>query len=205
MTCGAVVRASRMDEIVDATWLTSLQRTVKSPAELELLREAARISDAGMQAGLALVAGGPTEIEMVAAAESAILARGAELAFTTVAGSGERTSSSTFLPTARTIGEGDLVVLDLGARVGGYHGDMCRAVVRSRPDAAQRRLLETAEWVARALAAHMRGEDLRLGRFLTARENLRRLAEAGPGVGVTLTPVPGSAATVSPARKPVDD
>ena len=68
-----------------------------------------------------------------------------------------------------------------------------------------RRLLETAEWVARALAAHMRGEDLRLGRFLTARENLRRLAEAGPGVGVTLTPVPGSAATVSPARKPIDD
>lgn len=143
-------------EIVDATWLTSLQRTVKSPAELELLREAARISDAGMQAGLALVAGGPTEIEMVAAAESAILARGAELAFTTVAGSGERTSSSTFLPTARTIAEGDLVVLDLGARVGGYHGDMCRAVVRGRPDAAQRRLLETARDAVVAAVAAMR-------------------------------------------------
>jgi hemerythrin len=59
------------------------------------------------------------------------------------------------------------------------------------PDAAKR-LLSAAEWVARALEEHMRTQDLRLGRFWTARENLRRLAEQGPGVGAALTPIPGS-------------
>jgi Xaa-Pro aminopeptidase len=127
---------------------------VKSPAELDLLREAARISDLGMRAGLELADGGATEIEMVAAAESVIRAHGAELAFTTVAGSGPRTGLSTFLPDGRTIGEGDLVVLDLGARVAGYHGDMCRAVVRGTPDEAQRRMLEAAtDAVGRAIDA----------------------------------------------------
>jgi Xaa-Pro aminopeptidase len=143
-------------ELVDATWLTSLQRTVKSPAEIELLREAARISDVGMRAGLELIERGATEIEMVAAAESAIRSSGAELAFTTVAGSGPRTGLSTFLPQARTIEPGDLVVLDLGARVAGYHGDMCRAVVRGAPDETQRAMLEGARDAVVAAVAAMR-------------------------------------------------
>lgn len=83
------------------------------------------------------------------------------------------------------------------------------AAVRDRIAAARdddregspRRLLETAEWVVRALGHHHRGDDLRLARFLTARENLRRLAEAGPGVGVSLTPVPGSLAPVAPGAR----
>ncbi len=59
-----------------------------------------------------------------------------------------------------------------------------------------KRLLEAAAWVARALHEHMRAEDLKLARFFTARENLRRLAEEGPGVGAALTPIPGMARTV---------
>ncbi len=62
-------------------------------------------------------------------------------------------------------------------------------------------LLETAEWVARALEVHMRVDDLKLGRFWTARENLRRLAEDGPGVGASLTPIPGSLPAVAPPAR----
>lgn len=61
-------------------------------------------------------------------------------------------------------------------------------------------LFETADWAAAALQAHMRIEDLKLGRFFTARENLRRLAESGPGAGAALTPLPGSIGTVAPER-----
>ncbi len=62
-------------------------------------------------------------------------------------------------------------------------------------------LFEAADWVAGALEAHMRAEDLKLGRFWTARENLRRLAENAPGVGASLTPIPGSLPCASPARE----
>jgi hemerythrin len=85
------------------------------------------------------------------------------------------------------------------------HAAIRERIAAAREDAgagAARRLLEVAEWAARVLAAHMKGDDLRLGRFLTARENLRRLAEAEPGVGVSLTPVPGSLTTPIPGADP---
>lgn len=62
-------------------------------------------------------------------------------------------------------------------------------------------LLQTADWVARMLEEHMRNDDLKLGRFWTARENLRILAERGPGVGASLTPIPGSLAPFSSPGK----
>ncbi len=69
---------------------------------------------------------------------------------------------------------------------------------------AERRLNEAADWLARTLAAHMQSDDLKLARFSTARDNLRKLAEAGPGVGASLTPIPGML-TVAPPRPRRDD
>jgi hypothetical protein len=54
--------------------------------------------------------------------------------------------------------------------------------------------------LAAELEEHMRTDDVKLTRFSTARENLRLLAEAGPGVGAALTPLPGSYTAVRPAR-----
>jgi hemerythrin len=55
-----------------------------------------------------------------------------------------------------------------------------------------RRLQETADWVGSTLHAHARLEDVKLGRFWTARQNLRRLAENAPGAAASLTPLPGT-------------
>jgi hemerythrin len=66
-------------------------------------------------------------------------------------------------------------------------------------------LLEAADWIARALEGHMRSDDLKLARFWTARENLRRLAEAGPGIGAALTPIPGMLAVYVPRPRPDDE
>lgn len=69
----------------------------------------------------------------------------------------------------------------------------------------ERRLLAAVEAVAREVEEHMRTDDLKLGRFWTARENLRRLAEAGPGIGAALTPIPGRLAAVRPSPRRDDD
>ncbi len=61
-------------------------------------------------------------------------------------------------------------------------------------------LARVAADLVSALEEHMRTEDLKLSRFATARENLRKLAEAGPGVGAALTPLPGSHAIVRAPR-----
>jgi Xaa-Pro aminopeptidase len=128
--------------VSDASELTTGLRMVKSPAEVEVLSEAARSSDLGMAAGLDAVRQGAREIEMAAAAEHAIRAAGAELSFTTVAGAGPRTALGTFLPGDRPMRVGEAVALDCGARVHGYHGDMCRTVAVGEPPADLERALE---------------------------------------------------------------
>jgi len=143
-------------DLVDATQLTERQRSVKSPLELGMMREAARISDLGMRAGIEGAKAGATELEIAAHAESAIRFAGAEISFTTIVGSGPRTALTTFLPTGRRPETHDFVVLDCGARVNGYHGDMCRAIVIGGPNPEQRRMLEAVAAGVRAggAAAH---------------------------------------------------
>jgi len=53
---------------------------------------------------------------------------------------------------------------------------------------------QALEKARHAIDEHLRVDDLRLSQFLVARENLRLLAERGPGVGMSLTPIPGSVA-----------
>ena len=86
------------------------------------------------------------------------------------------------------------------------HADLLeriRSVGEPGARAPVKTLLQTADWVARMLEQHMRTDDLKLGRFWTARENLRRLAESGPGVGASLTPIPGSLG--EPVKTPAPD
>ena len=134
----------------DAGPMLDAIKLVKTEAEIALLREAARISDAGMRAGLDLVADGVLETEVAAAAEYAIRRAGAELSFATVMGAGPRTADATFFPQRRAMEAGEYVILDCGARVAGYHGDMCRTVVVGPPSPQQRRVLEAVERCVRA-------------------------------------------------------
>jgi Xaa-Pro aminopeptidase len=132
-------------DIEEAGEVTTDLRMVKSPAELSLMRAASRISDAAMLAGLERVRDGAREIEVAAAAEAVIRGAGAEPSFVTEMGSGPRLAYGTFLPGTRTLAVGELAVLDCGARVHGYHGDMCRTVVVGGPDGRQRAMLEAVE------------------------------------------------------------
>jgi Xaa-Pro aminopeptidase len=139
--------AARLPDVTltDAGAVTAALRMVKSPAELELMRAASEISDRAMAAGLAEVHNGAAEIDVAAAAEEVIRRAGAEPSFVTEMGSGPRTALGTFLPGARTLAAGEFAVLDCGARVHGYHGDMCRTVVVGGASSAQARKLEAVE------------------------------------------------------------
>jgi Xaa-Pro aminopeptidase len=140
--------------IEDASDVTTNLRMVKSPPELALMRAASRISDEAMRAGLAEIREGNTEVQAAAAAEAVIRAAGAEPSFVTEMGAGPRTAFGTFLPGMARFETGQIAVLDCGARLFGYHGDMCRTVVVGGPDERQRTWLEAVERsVEDALAA----------------------------------------------------
>ncbi len=138
------------------TAMAAALRLVKSDAEIALLRAAAEATDGGMRAGLDQVRDGGSEHVVVAAAEHAIRRSGAEVAFATVMGAGPRTALATFFPSDRPMRRGDLAILDCGARIEGYHGDMCRTVVIGGPDAVQRGMLDAVAASVRAATAAAR-------------------------------------------------
>lgn len=150
----AITEALPEAEIIDASEVTEELRMVKSPAELALMRAASKISDRAMRAGLDEIREGRTEVDAAAAAEAVIRAAGAEPSFVTEMGAGPRTAYGTFLPGETSFERGQIAILDCGARLHGYHGDMCRTVVVGGPDAEQTRMLEAVEGaVTNAIAA----------------------------------------------------
>jgi Xaa-Pro aminopeptidase len=152
----AIREALPQAKITDASAITEALRMVKSPTEISLMRAASRISDEAMAAGLAHIRDGATEVEVAAAAEAVIRAAGAEPSFVTEMGSGPRTALGTFLPGERKLSDGEFAVLDCGARLHGYHGDMCRTTVVGGPSEEQAARLEAVEAAVEAAIAQTR-------------------------------------------------
>lgn len=115
---------------VATTALVERVRTVKDADEIALLREAARITDHAFARVLdGTLRAGVREIDVALELEREMRAAGADgIAFEFIVASGPRSAMPHGVASTRVIASGDLVTLDFGARVAGYHADMTRAV-----------------------------------------------------------------------------
>jgi len=121
----------------DCTHILSELRMVKTPEEIDRIRAAARVADAGMTAAMESVRAGTTESQVAAAAEHAMRYVGAEGFWHTYVSSGPRTNIAHGIPTNRRIQRGDLVMIDLHPIVNGYCADLCRTVCLGEPTREQ--------------------------------------------------------------------
>jgi len=110
--------------------LTRPLRLVKSPDEIDRLREAARLTDAAFAHVLAgPLRAGVREIDVALEIERFVRQNGGEgMAFDVIVAGGHRSAMPHGVASGRVLERGDLVTLDFGARVDGYHADMTRAV-----------------------------------------------------------------------------
>ena len=132
--------------LADAMPAVESARRIKHPVEIELLRQAARLADVGMQAALEHLREGVAEMEVSARAAHAMMLAGSEdVPYYPLVISGPRTWLKFRFPTAAAVRTGDMVWLDCGACIyQGYNGDIARmAVVGGRPSAEQRRIYRT--------------------------------------------------------------
>tara|TARA_Y100001970_G_scaffold281571_1_gene392609 strand:+ start:16142 stop:17230 length:1089 start_codon:yes stop_codon:yes gene_type:complete len=114
-------------ELVSAKGLLSDLRRVKEPGEVVRLQAAATIADEALATVCSDLAGEPTENEFARALDRTMLELGAEaLSFETICASGPNAALPHARPSDRTIRSGDLVILDFGAVIDGYHSDMTR-------------------------------------------------------------------------------
>ena len=116
-------------EWVDADNLVDELRMIKSEEEIELLREAFRITCEAFNEVSETIAAGMTEAEVAHALEAAMVARGAEgPSFPTIVASGPHAARPHHEPGARRIEDGETIVIDMGARYEGYCADLTRTV-----------------------------------------------------------------------------
>jgi Xaa-Pro aminopeptidase len=179
--------------IVPTQGLTRPLRLVKGPEEIARLRRAAELTDAAYAHVLeGTLRAGVREVEVALELERFIRSHGGEgMAFDVIVASGPRSAMPHGVASPRVIERGDLVTLDFGARVDGYHADMTRAVAVG-PVAAPLRdwfdaVLDAQQLAVAAIAPGLAGIDVdKIARDRLAAAGIDQLFVHSLGHGVGL-------------------
>jgi len=119
-------------------------RAVKEPGEILLISQAAAISDAAMDYIRGELHPGMTEIEAAWEIEKFMREKGSQaLPFDIIVASGPNAALPHAQPSARAIEEGEPIVIDIGARVGGYASDLSRTFCLGAPDDTYKKVYDT--------------------------------------------------------------
>ncbi len=104
-------------------------RVVKDEGELARMELAADIADVALAQVKERLTGGLTEAEFALELDFEMRRRGADgVSFETIVASGPNAALPHHQPSDRRVGPGELVVVDFGALVDGYHSDMTRTL-----------------------------------------------------------------------------
>ena len=133
-----LVDPSRSFVLEDATALLDRLLMHKLPAEIEVLRHAARLADDAFAAFRQAVKPGRRQYEVVADIEGYLRRRGCPDNFM-IMGSGGKDVLGMTPPSERRIMTGDLVTTELTPALAGYFVQICRTLVVGRASDAQQR------------------------------------------------------------------
>lgn len=132
-------------------------RMRKDADEIRAMELAAVTAAEGVLSALSRGLAGRTEADLAADVEAGMKRRGAEEpSFRTIVAAGERSALPHAVPTERRIGTGEPVVLDFGARRGGYCSDETVTLLPERPPRELRRMFDAVRRAQEAGLAAVR-------------------------------------------------
>ena len=180
---GADMLASFQAALPGAEWIDAENalcnlRAQKSPAEIQVIRYAYKIAQAGFEAAVAAIQPGVTERQVAAEIEAAMRRAGSEgMGIDTIVASGPNTRPILARSTFRAIESDDLVLLTIAPRYEGYHAAIGRAVLVGSPGQEIVRALHVAieaqQACAKALRSGIEGRAVEvIGRQVVAEANL---------------------------------
>jgi Xaa-Pro aminopeptidase len=133
-------------QLVPTSGLVEALRLVKDDGEVARIEAACGIADAALATVAPRLGDGLTEAAFALELDTEMRRQGADdLSFETIVASGPNGSRPHHSPSDRRIERGDLVVIDFGALVDGYHSDMTRTIAvggLEALDGTQRRMVE---------------------------------------------------------------
>lgn len=137
-------------------------RLVKEGVEIDQLRSSAACADEAMQAAFGFLRPGVKESEVAAVVRDAFARAGSPDGTFTLIGSGPNGAFPHHEAGDRALVEGDAVVIDIGASLGGYHSDITRMAVVGQDPRGYEEVHDVVERaVAAALAAARPGVRVR--------------------------------------------
>jgi Xaa-Pro aminopeptidase len=139
--------------LVVASPTMSALRRIKSKAEVDRLRAAARAADTAMDGIRGERFSGRSERDVSARIRTLLLEAGHETADFAIVGSGPNSASPHHEPGDRIIGVGDAVVLDIGGKRQGYGSDTTRTVFVGDPPGEFRNLFDVLSQAQLAASA----------------------------------------------------
>lgn len=121
--------------LVETSGIVEGLRAIKDQEELSLLQRAIDAADSAMDAVCPSLREGMTEREVAGQMEQAMRDFGADtVSFNTIVASGPNGAMPHHRPTDRAIGPVEPIVIDMGAKIGGYCSDITRTVVLGQAD-----------------------------------------------------------------------
>ena len=169
---------------VDVEWVVTKDavesmRAVKDAGEVEAIRRAAALTDAGFEYLCGALQPGQTEREAAWQLEVYLRTHGGDaLAFEPIVASGPNGALAHYRPGDRVIQRGEPIVIDFGVKVDGYCSDLTRTVSLGR---AGPKYDEVYEVVRRAQQAAIDG--IRAGMIGSAADALARESIGASGYG----------------------
>lgn len=129
--------------VVDGSWVVDRVRLIKSAAEIEVMKKAASIADAAMEAVGEEIRPGVTEIELAGVVLHAMMKEGGgDPAIRAAVRSGPRFAARHCAPSHRKLERGDLVWINHCGSYHRYHADLGRLFSLGEPSANWRHLMD---------------------------------------------------------------
>ncbi len=125
----ALSKAESRLKLVAVDGLVESLRAVKEPEEIELITQAAAITDSAFEYIEAIIQAGISEREVAWEIEKFIRQQsGQEIAFDFIVASGPNSALPHAQPSGHAIAVGEPIVIDIGASIGGYRSDLSRTI-----------------------------------------------------------------------------
>ena len=144
--------------VTEPTNLIQDLKMVKSPAEIEYMRKAAGMADAGMQTAVDSIGEGKTELEVAAEVHRTIMALGSDapsspMNFCT----GERSCFAHGAPTERKLREGDFMHIQFGPSYKRYSATIGRQLCLGQPTPRMKEVYQLVRDATDAAIAEIKG------------------------------------------------
>ena len=144
-------------QLIDASYLVSRLRLIKSPAEIVYAQRAAELADAALEAALPLIKAGGSEADILAAMQGAIFSGGGDYpANEFIIGSGDDALLCRYKAGRRTLSDTDQLTLEWAGSYAHYHAAMMRTIIIGKPSARHLELYEASREALDAVVATLR-------------------------------------------------